>query len=208
MTGQKYGRLVCIKKDQNKSDNKNAVWVCRCQCGRIKSVRRGHLVSGNVTSCGCYSKEVSSERLKKHGLSLVKGKQTRLHTVWTNMINRCHKGYDKDFKNYGARGVVVCDEWRNDFLVFHRWATDNGYSDKLTIERIDNNKGYYPGNCRWATTAEQNRNTRATKLTRNQVIRMRSMFSAGEKVKNVAEVFKISPSHARSIKNGHRWKVL
>lgn len=89
----------------------------------------------------------------KHGL-----RKTRLYRIWSNIKTRCYNVNDTHYKRWGAKGVVMCDEWRNDFKAFYDWAMSHGYSDELTIDRIDNNKGYEPTNCRWVTLAENNRN--------------------------------------------------
>lgn len=89
----------------------------------------------------------------KHGLSY-----TRLYRIWHKMKDRCYNKNDNRYKNYGARGIKICEEWKNDFLSFYTWACNNGYKDTLSIDRIDNNSDYYPGNCRWTTTKEQTRN--------------------------------------------------
>ena len=89
----------------------------------------------------------------KHGL-----RKTRLYRIWSNIKTRCYNTNDSHYERWGAKGVVMCDEWRNDFKAFYDWAMANGYSDELTIDRIENNKGYEPTNCRWVTLAENNRN--------------------------------------------------
>lgn len=95
----------------------------------------------------------------KHGR-----KGTRLYRIWQAMKTRCHNAKSPRYSDYGARGIVVCEEWRNDFQNFYDWAMENGYSDKLTIDRIDNDKSYSPDNCRWSTIKIQNRNSRHNKL--------------------------------------------
>lgn len=89
---------------------------------------------------------------------------TRLYKTWATMKQRCHNPNDHAYERYGGRGITVCEEWFNDYHQFSKWAKESGYSDDLTLDRIDNNKGYFPGNCRWATYQDQARNRRNTRL--------------------------------------------
>jgi hypothetical protein len=137
--------------------SKWSVWtavVCQCDCGTVGAVREGQLVFGKSHSCGCGKAQKQRELHTKHGMC-----GTRLYSIWKGVIGRCcnknHTGYWK----YGGRGISICEEWR-EFPPFRDWATANGYDDLLTIERENNDGNYEPGNCRWATTAEQNLNTR------------------------------------------------
>jgi hypothetical protein len=119
----------------------------------IANVKRKH-----TNSCGCYNKIKVSESTKKHGLF-----RTRLYNIWTNMKMRVYNPQHTNYKDYGGRGITICDEWKNDFMSFYNWAMSNGYSDELSIDRIDNNGNYEPNNCRWTTKTIQSRNQRIRK---------------------------------------------
>lgn len=100
-----------------------------------------------------------------HKLNIKHGKyNTRLHSIWNSMITRCYSKHRKSYKNYGGRGIVVCIEWRNDFMTFYNWAYENGYNDKLTLDRINNDGNYEPNNCRWVDYKTQARNRRSNKM--------------------------------------------
>ena len=153
LTRQKFGRLTVIKRVENK--NKQTYWLCRCECGNEKEVNAGNLKSGNVRSCGC----LRHETVTKHGL-----RNTRLNQIWRGIKKRCYNSRSYSYYLYGGRGITMCDEWRNDFLLFYNWAINNGYSDSLSIDRIDVNGNYEPNNCRWATAKEQANNMRVNRL--------------------------------------------
>lgn len=161
LTGQRFGRLTVIGIDDR--NTRKTYWNCLCDCGNIKSVRSDSLQSGAIRSCGCLKREQNeinlvNEEKKKVAKFGSKFGHLRIHEIWSNMKGRCYNKNDSRYSSYGGRGIDVCEEWKNDFFSFYKWAMDNGYNDKLTIDRIDNNKGYYPDNCRWVDNKTQSRN--------------------------------------------------
>jgi hypothetical protein len=138
-----------------KIDKPHTHWLCKCKCGTIRIVDGDELRTGRSNSCGCVRNKESSKRMNTHGLS-----DTRIYNIWTDVKKRCYNKRNKEFHNYGGRGISVCEAWKHNFIDFYNWAMDNGYSDDLTIDRMDVNGNYEPSNCRWATWSEQGRNKR------------------------------------------------
>lgn len=153
MTGYETGRIKVVER-AGKNKSGNILWRYECSCGgggiaTADAIRR-------MKSCGCFRRERGKEFF--HNYNTTHGEsRTRIYIAWLHMINRTSNKKNKDYKNYGGRGITVCEEWK-DYLTFKKWALENGYSDTLTLDRIDNDKGYYPGNCRWADEETQNNN--------------------------------------------------
>lgn len=128
---------------------------CVCSCGGETTVCWGSLRSGHTKSCGCFRKERTAALAYKHGL-----KYSLLYGIWQAIKNRCYNKRADNYGRYGARGITVCDEWRNEFLPFYAWATNNGYAEGLQLDRKDNDECYSPENCRFLTNVMNSHNTR------------------------------------------------
>jgi hypothetical protein len=154
LTGQTFTFLTVIRRSEDHGSGKKPVvkWECRCVCGKIVIIKSDSLLSGHTKSCGCQK--------IKHGLS----NKERLYQTWKNMRRRCFDPKNKRWNQYGGRGITICPEW-NDYSIFREWATANGYNDNLTIDRIEVNGNYCPGNCRWVDMKIQ-----ANNVSRNHII--------------------------------------
>lgn len=162
LSGRRFGKLKVIKRAESKG--KNSMWLCECECGNRKVVSAPNLKSGASQSCGCGVIEATIDRSTKHG-----GCGSKLYDVWCGMKARCFNKNNKQYDDYGGRGITVCKEWKEDFATFQKWALAHGYKEGLTIDRRNNDKGYSPDNCRWITTAEQNANRRPRRWAKKPV---------------------------------------
>lgn len=153
--GNKYGRLTAISP-VGQDKRRNVLWLCKCDCGNECVRAVSELGKRGNHSCGCLAKEHLHEMSKQnvtHGMT-----RTRVYGCYKGMMSRCYRKKDIHYNAYGKRGIVVCDEWRGNPKAFIEWAMSNGYSDDLTIDRINVNGNYEPSNCRWIPMAEQYKN--------------------------------------------------
>ena len=162
LSGQTFGRLKVLddfyKKPKNPKGNR-IYWHCKCECGNEKYIEEYHLISGKTKSCGCLRKEITKITHEKHNKS-----NSRLYNVWNTIKTRCCCPTNKNYPDYGGRGIEICKEWL-DYQNFYCWAIENGYDENAprgtyTIERNDVNKGYEPNNCKWINQTSQSYNRR------------------------------------------------
>lgn len=155
LAGKRFGRLTVLGLTESRTypcGTTHRHWLCRCDCGKITVVSQSHLKTGKVKSCGC----LNVERIREPRVTF---SHKRIHRIWKGMKDRCLNPNYHSYSRYGGRGITICDEWINDSNAFERWAVSNGYSDEFSIDRIDNDKGYSPDNCRWVDKLTQQNNT-------------------------------------------------
>ena len=158
LTGKRFERLVVLKQanDYIKPNGRHeSNWLCQCDCGNIVEVLGYSLKSGHTKSCGCLHEETLKTIAITHGDSY-----SKLYGVYISIIDRCYNPNNKRFKDYGGRGIIVCDEWKDSYLNFKKWAVFSGYKEGLSIDRKNNDLGYSPSNCRWVTRIVQQNNMR------------------------------------------------
>lgn len=170
LTGQRFGALVALSRDERPS--KGARWLCACDCGGTTIAFTYNLRSGHTKSCGCIRNEASANRTRTHGLS-----GTQEHKSWKSMIRRCTDINFPNYKRYGAKGITVCEAWR-DFTVF---LADMGPmpTPRHSIDRIDNSKGYSKENCKWSSDEEQMRNRTNSRMTLEKAVRVHVLRRQG-----------------------------
>lgn len=162
LIGKKFGRLTIKDIICKKKFNRNRKFaVCVCDCGNEHITRLDGILENRTFSCGCQKNEKNKLKNYRNGMS-----KTRIHYIYHSMKARCLNKKNCSFNNYGERGITICDEWnaRKGFDNFYDWAMKNGYKENLTIDRIDNNKGYSPENCRWVDIKTQSRNRRTNHI--------------------------------------------
>lgn len=158
LDGQVFGRLTVIEKFRSR--NGRVSWLCRCECGKLHEAVSHALTSGHTKSCGCWREERNASTQPTHGHASRKTGLSPTYQSWRGMRTRCTNPNVKSYRDYGARGVCICDRWKE----FENFLADMGERPPgTTLDREDNSKGYEPSNCRWATRVEQNSNTRANR---------------------------------------------
>ena len=190
--GERFGRLIV--NAQHRAGRRTVV-ECSCDCGSSLTARVDGMVSGRVVSCGCQRKDST----RTHGMT-----GTQIHRTWITIVHRCHSPGSKDYPRYGGRGIRVCDRWRDSFEAF---LADMGErpSQRHSIDRIGNDRGYEPGNCRWATVGQQARNKRGVKLNEVSVSIMRHLHRRGCKVADIADAFEVNRDTANDAILGKTW---
>lgn len=206
LTGQRFGRLVAIRRIEpaQGATRRRTMWLCQCDCGQ-QCEKCGWQLGRRIRSCGCLQQESRITANATHGHSSRRrgNKQTTTYTIWLNMLKRCANPRDTHYDRYGGRGITVCDRWRQSFEAF---IADMGERpDGLTLERKENDGDYEPGNCRWATRAEQSRNSSSTKLTADKVNEIMGRLEHGESQVSVAARFAVSAGRVGNIKAGRAW---
>lgn len=187
-----YGYFKVIKQEGD-DGYYHKTYLCRCVCGNTRHLTKATLKNG-TPSCGCKRYETASSKRKTHGMT-----KTRLYHIWQDMKARCYRKNNKNYDLYGGRGITVCEEWKNSFETFYEWSMANGYSDSLTIDRVDSNGNYEPSNCRWATQKQQCNN-----FSRNRIL---TLDGVSKTMSEWADITGISYTTIRARLNILHWSV-
>ena len=205
LVGQTFYYLTVTSKAETHvtpGGSKKGQWNCLCKCGNTTVVGTSSLKSGNTKSCGCYRKEIQGTQTKTHGLS-----KTKEHELWSAMIGRCYTPSSSSYKDYGGRGIKVCDKWlgENGFINF---LADMGTrpSPQHTLERVDVNRNYEPSNVIWLLGKYQAHNTRQTKLNPDLVRYIRSEKAKGRSYADLGRELNVSASTASLAGRRINWK--
>lgn len=198
-------RLTFIRQTKttvSKTGYKERYALFRCDCGKEKEVSIRAFKRGKTKSCGCYMREICSKNGKvnsyKHGL-----KKHPIYKVWQCMKSRCYYKKHRAYKNYGGRGIQICEEWKNDVSKFYNFCIRNGWQKGLQIDRIDNNGNYEPSNCRFVTPAKNIRNSRSAKLSEDQVRQIRNSDLGNLEL---SQMFGVGRNYIAALKRNIGWR--
>ena len=163
LVGKKSGRLLVVERvDEHVTSGgqKKTMYLCKCSCGNTKVIQSNSLRSGRTKSCGCFNSEKSKSRRTTHGM-----RNTKAYSTWAGIKNRCFNAHTERYKDYGGRGITMCDEWKNNFKSFFDYVSKlpHCFEEGYSIDRIDNDGNYEPENIKFSTAAEQNKNQRRSK---------------------------------------------
>lgn len=185
LTGQRFAKLVVISKSYERGNRGQIKWDCLCDCGKKRIIEGGALKGIKSILCCAKQIEISPKKIK-HGMS-----KSRLYRIYRHMINRCKNVKVESYPLYGGRGITVCNEWGK-FEPFRDWALENGYQEDLSIDRKDNDLGYFPENCQWSTVLDQARNKRKIVLDLEKVRKIRELTASGVRNKVLAAMFNVT----------------
>lgn len=206
LINQRFGKLTVLSEAE-KIVYKNGTaiqWNCQCDCGNTKKVRTSNLTSGNTTSCGCVHKAAVSNDTT-HGLTR-RGKVAPEYWIWRSMKQRCLDKSNIAYENYGGRGITICNEWL-DFETFYKQMGPRP-SKNHSINRIDNNAGYCPGNCEWASRETQMHNTRTNVFTEELVKQAREMYSNNYTTSEIAKALGTTYAATYAVVKNKSWKTI
>ena len=197
LTGQRFGRLTVLRRD---NDTSPVYWRCQCDCGNVVVAQGGHLKTGNVSSCKCLARENTSRRSLKHGKH-----NTPEYKCWQQLKERCLNTKGKDYHRYGARGITVHPEWAESFEAFlaHIGPRPAGFK---SVDRINNAKGYEPGNVRWATPAMQSQNLRGNIISPETAGLIKALFRDGKRQHELGQMFGLRQNTIHLIVKNKQWK--
>lgn len=198
LSGQQFGRLTVIRRHAGALPRYGVHWDCVCACGSETVTHGTELKKGKARSCGCLQRELQGNKQRTHGMS-----GTPTFTAWARMKQRCYDRACPKYYRYGARGVIVCERWLNSFENF---LSDMGEKPSgRSLDRIDNDGNYEPGNCRWATASQQVRNRSISKLDATSVAEIKSRIGAGERQSAIARAFGVTQTQVYYIAHGKQW---
>lgn len=204
LVGSAFGHLTVVRLLPERTDGGNRHWECLCTCGSSVVATTGGLNRGRPQSCGCLRAAAVRLANTRHGGSRRSVPAAPEYKAWSGIKRRCLAVTGRDYRNYGGRGIRVCEAWSSSYAAFLAHVGPRP-SAKHSIDRIDNDGHYEPGNVRWATRSAQGQNTRRTRLTEDDVHAIRCLRALGISGGWIGRMFRMSSDHVRSIGRGERW---